>query len=95
MNILEFFFGGGNKNKSKYYTKSEVKKHNTVSDGMLIVNGYVYKIPETWITVDHPGGNVIAKYLGKDATEIFNKVHKSKGENPYNILESFKVGKLK
>jgi cytochrome b involved in lipid metabolism len=94
MKLLEFFFKGGN-NKSKYFTKEEVKKHNTVEDGMLIVNGFVYKIPEKWITIDHPGGNVISKYLGKDATSIFNKVHKSKGENPFNILDSFKVGKLK
>lgn len=94
MKLLEFFLNGGN-NKSKYFTKEEVKKHNTVDDGMLIVNGFVYKIPEKWITIDHPGGNVIAKYLGKDATNVFNKVHQSKGENPFNILDSFKVGKLK
>jgi cytochrome b involved in lipid metabolism len=95
MKLLEFFFLKGGNNKSKYFTKEEVKKHNTVDDGMLIVNGFVYKIPEKWITIDHPGGNVISKYLGKDATNVFNKVHQSKGENPFNILDSFKVGKLK
>ena len=69
MKLLEFFFNGGN-NKSKFFTKEEVKKHNTVDDGMLIVNGFVYKIPEKWITIDHPGGNVISKYLGKDNIKI-------------------------
>ena len=84
---------GGSK-KLKKYTLKEVQKHNSVDDGLLIVNNFVYKIPKNWTMIDHPGGPIIKKYLGTDATDVFKSIHESLGNHPYDILESFKVGKL-
>lgn len=84
---------GGSK-KLKKYTLKEVQKHNSIDDGLLIVNNFVYKIPKNWTMIDHPGGPIIKKYLGTDATDVFKSIHESLGNHPYDILESFKVGKL-
>ena len=61
----------------------EVKKHNKVKDGWLVVDKYVHKIPEKWITQDHPGGNIIKPHLGKDITELWNRIHFSKASKIY------------
>ena len=85
----------GSKNKLNIYTLKEVQKHNSVDDGLLIVNNFVYKIPKEWTMINHPGGPIIKNYLGTDATDVFKSIHESLGNRPYEILETFKVGKLK
>ena len=64
--------GGGKK-----YSMKEVAKHKSVNDGWIVVNKNVYKIPKVWINELHPGGQVIKKYLGTDATKIWNSIHSS------------------
>jgi cytochrome b involved in lipid metabolism len=78
--------------KSKtFYTMEEVAKHNKKSDAWLVINNMVYDVTN-WIP-DHPGGMIIMKGVGMDATELFKKV----GHDSYakNKLKTFKIGKLK
>jgi cytochrome b involved in lipid metabolism len=68
----------------------EVAKHNTKNDAWLVINKVVYDVTE-WIP-HHPGGMIIMKGVGTDATELFKKVgHSSFAKNK---LKTFKIGKL-
>lgn len=65
------------KNKEKNNTpssinKTELAKHASKSDAQIVLSGKVYDI--TKYIHRHPGGNVILKGLGKDATELFSKL---------------------
>jgi len=53
-------------------TREEVKKHNTVDDAWMIMNGVVYDVTD-YLSL-HPGLDVIMDYLGDDATHIFNHI---------------------
>jgi len=56
-------------------TMSEVAKHNTKEDAWIVVNGVVLDVTK-WIKV-HPGGEqAIKQYMGKDASEEWNTIHK-------------------
>ena len=80
-------FGGKNNNK---FTLEEVSKHNKKDDAWLIINNKVYDITK-WIPI-HPGGMIIMKGVGKDATELFNNI----GHDNYakNKLKTFQIGLL-
>lgn len=78
--------GGG----IKGYNMKEIKKHNSKKDAWMVIKGNVYDITE-WID-KHPGGDIIMKGVGKDATQLF----KSIGHPEYvkKILKKMKIGKL-
>ena len=65
-----------NKKKEKVKKKNiqleEVAKHNKKSDAWIVINNKVANITE-WIP-KHPGGDIIMKGVGKDATELFNNI---------------------
>ena len=72
------------------YTKDDVIKHNKMTDAWIIIRGKVYNITE-WIS-KHPGGNIIMKGVGKDATELFIKfAHSPMAEK---ILKKYYIGDL-
>jgi cytochrome b involved in lipid metabolism len=80
------------KSKTKtFYTMEEVSKHNKQTDAWLVINNMVYDVTN-WIP-HHPGGMIIMKGVGMDATELFKKV----GHDSYakNKLKTFKIGNLK
>jgi cytochrome b involved in lipid metabolism len=77
----------------KKYSKDDVKKHNKISDGWVIYKKNVYHIPEEWICLLHPGGPIIANYLGTDITNIFDNVHFGL-TMPYEQIKKYKIGKL-
>jgi len=84
-----------NKKKSKdsnkkTYTLKEVEKHNKKTDAWLVINKNVYDVTK-WINL-HPGGLVIMKGVGKDATKLFNSI----GHSDYakTMLKKFKIGIL-
>ena len=77
--------------KEKEYTLQEVEKHNKKTDAWIIINGIVADITE-WIP-KHPGGDIIMKGVGKDASKLFNTI----GHDSYakKMLQKYKIGKLK
>ena len=80
---------GGHK---KIFTISEVKKHNKKEDAWTIIENKVYNIT-SWIP-KHPGGQIIMKALGKDATQLFiANNHPSYVKN--KILPKYYIGTLK
>ena len=75
----------------KEYTLEEVAKHNKKSDAWIVINNKVADITE-WIP-KHPGGDIIMKGVGKDATSLFNNV----GHDDYakKMLKKYQIGILK
>lgn len=57
----------------KNYTYAEVAKHTSKDDAWVIIEGQVYDVSG----MAHPGGDVIFSYAGRDATELFNVMHKN------------------
>jgi cytochrome b involved in lipid metabolism len=55
------------------YTMEEVKKHNSPDDAWTVIGGKVYDI--TSYVMQHPGGRLILAVVGKDSTEMLNRVH--------------------
>jgi cytochrome b involved in lipid metabolism len=71
--------------KFKIFSKEEVEKSNS----LIIINNNVYDITKNnWIE-KHPGGNIIKKYVGKDATKIFKFIHP---DYAYHLLECLFIG---
>jgi protoporphyrinogen oxidase/cytochrome b involved in lipid metabolism len=75
-------------NKSKEYTLEEVAKHNTKSDAWIVINGKVANITK-WIP-NHPGGDIIMKGVGKDATKLFESI----GHDDYakKMFKKYQIG---
>ena len=74
------------------FTIGEVKKHNKKHDAWTIIENKVYNIT-SWIP-KHPGGQIIMKALGKDATQLFL----DNGHPEYvkkTILPKYYIGNLK
>ena len=74
-----------------YYTLTEVAKHNKKRDAWIVIDNKVANITD-WIS-KHPGGDIIMKGVGKDATELFNSI----GHSDYakQMLKKYQIGKLK
>jgi predicted heme/steroid binding protein len=75
----------------KQYTLEEVAKHKTKSDAWIVIEGKVANITN-WIP-KHPGGDIIMKGVGKDATKLF----KSIGHDEYakKMLNKYQIGIIK
>ena len=82
--------GGGATKKWKTYTLAEVAKHNKKTDAWIAIDGKVADITE-WIP-KHPGGAVIMKGVGKDATALFTSI----GHDEYarKMLKKYQIGIL-
>jgi cytochrome b involved in lipid metabolism len=78
-------------NKLKEYTLDDVAKHNKKTDAWIAINGKVANITK-WIP-KHPGGNVIMKGVGRDATSLFNSI----GHDDYakKMVKKYQIGILK
>ena len=72
-------------------TMDEVKKHNKKTDAWLVIEKKVYNVT-SWIS-KHPGGMIIMKGVGKDATSLFKGV----GHPDYvkkKILPKYLIGEI-
>ena len=83
-------YSGGAKN-IKEYTLEEIAKHNTKSDAWIAIEGKVANITN-WIP-KHPGGDIIMKGVGKDATNLFRSI----GHDEYarKMLKKYQIGIVK
>jgi len=79
------------KNKKGQYTLEMVSKHKTSTDAWMVIRGQVYDI-SSW-TSRHPGGNIILKGLGKDATVMFDNFRHS--PRAKGILKDYHIGSIK
>jgi cytochrome b involved in lipid metabolism len=74
------------KKDDKQYTMAEV----AASDSLTVIDGNVYNLLKNdWID-RHPGGEIIKKAIGKDATEMFTYINHPKYAK--DILEELFVG---
>ena len=81
-----------NERNKKIFTLDEIKKHNTKKDAWTIIENKVYNI-SSWIP-KHPGGEIIMKAVGKDATQLFiANNHPSYVKK--TILPKYYIGNLK
>jgi cytochrome-b5 reductase len=72
-------------------TKAELRKHKYKKDAWMALNGAVFNV--TPYMDFHPGGwDELVKGAGKDATDLFNEVHR--WVNYENMLAACLVGKL-
>lgn len=55
------------------FTWAEVAKHCTEDDAWIVINGNVYDVTD-WAP-QHPGGSIIYKYAGADASDQFAAFH--------------------
>lgn len=78
---------------TKYYTKSQVARHNTAGNCWTIIGTDVYNL--TGFVHKHPGGSKrIIRLCGKNGTSSFRGQHGS-GGRANTLLKSYKIGKLK
>ncbi|ODV98562.1 hypothetical protein PACTADRAFT_1032 [Pachysolen tannophilus NRRL Y-2460] len=60
--------------QTKLFTPEQVSRHNKKEDCWIVIDNKIYDITE--FLGNHPGGaSVLLKYAGRDATEIFSKIH--------------------
>eukprot|EP00457_Paulinella_chromatophora_P023679 gb/GEZN01027214.1/.p2 GENE.gb/GEZN01027214.1/~~gb/GEZN01027214.1/.p2 ORF type:complete len:138 (+),score=26.37 gb/GEZN01027214.1/:78-491(+) len=70
------------------WTRKEVAQHNTPEDLWIIVDGKVFDV--SGFVEDHPGGQAIANYAGKDNTKAFHGPQHP--ERAYSVLEDYFLG---
>jgi cytochrome b involved in lipid metabolism len=74
----------------KEFTLQDVAQHASPSDCYLSINGGVYDV-SSYISY-HPGGRrMITSRCGTEVTNIFARIHSNRA---WDILASFKIGKL-
>eukprot|EP00929_Paragymnodinium_shiwhaense_P039938 TRINITY_DN208_c0_g2_i1.p1 TRINITY_DN208_c0_g2~~TRINITY_DN208_c0_g2_i1.p1 ORF type:complete len:536 (-),score=158.63 TRINITY_DN208_c0_g2_i1:46-1653(-) len=74
----------------KFYTLSDIAKHNTPEDCWVAVHGKVYDLTD--FIPKHPGGDVIGITSGKEATVFFETYHLRPVS--VDIIKQYQVGTL-
>ncbi|CAK9027333.1 Delta(8)-fatty-acid desaturase (Delta(8)-sphingolipid desaturase) (Sphingolipid 8-(E/Z)-desaturase) [Durusdinium trenchii] len=67
----------------------EVEKHTSTEDAWLVIDGRVYDVTD--FAPRHPGGPVIFKFVGVDASDQFAAFHRPR---VYGRLQQFLVGQV-
>lgn len=75
----------------KNYTMSEVSVHNNSEDCWFVIDNSVYDV--TNFIPNHPGGAMILKGCGKDASSLFYGVAKHQPK-AVGLMNNFKIGIL-
>lgn len=76
-------------NRKQLLSWEEVAKHNTTDDAWLVIDGRVYDV-SSW-GKSHPGGGIIYKFAGVDATDQFAAFHL---DRVYKRLPRFLIGEI-
>jgi delta8-fatty-acid desaturase len=76
--------------KSKVVSWDEVVKHSTQDDAWLVIHDKVYDVTD-WAP-SHPGGSIIYKFAGVDASDQFDAFHLPRVEKR---LPRFLIGSLR
>ncbi len=71
------------------FSASDVAVHNQKSDCWFIIDNNVYNVTD--FISQHPGGEFIAKFCGKDATAAFRGQHDNSQDA---VLAKFLIGSL-
>ena len=74
------------------YTLEDVAKHNKKTDAWIVIGNKVANITK-WIP-KHPGGDIIMKGVGKDATKLFNSID-SHNDYARKMVKKYQIGILK
>lgn len=64
--------------QTKSFTMIEVSQHNSRNDCWTVISGDVYDLTD--FVNSHPGGNVILRACGIDATTLFNSRQTADGQ---------------
>jgi cytochrome b involved in lipid metabolism len=75
---------------TKTYSRTDVAKHNSVSDCWMVIQNSVYDV--TAYIPEHPNEKILDG-CGKDATTLFEEVKKHQ-ERATSLLEQFTIGSL-
>lgn len=78
-------------NVDTLYTLEEVSNHNTDGDAWMIIKGNIYDVSN----FKHPGGGIIKKGYGIDATEYFFSPNIKHSSHAKKLLTKYYIGKLK
>ena len=74
----------------KEFTMEEIRKHDKPNDIYLLIHNQVYDV--TQFAKEHPGGSIVYKFGGKDASDQFAAFHRPKVSG---YLKAFHIGSLK
>lgn len=82
-----------NTRELRTYTWEEVQKHNSKNDCWVVIEDKVYEA--TKFLPYHPGGSILARYAGTDATDVFYAFH-GEDENSLGMkaLPRYCIGRL-
>eukprot|EP00002_Diphylleia_rotans_P032680 TRINITY_DN687_c0_g1_i2.p1 TRINITY_DN687_c0_g1~~TRINITY_DN687_c0_g1_i2.p1 ORF type:complete len:429 (+),score=80.78 TRINITY_DN687_c0_g1_i2:138-1424(+) len=67
---------------------SEVRKHSSRQDAWIVIRDSVYDL-SSW--TDHPGGEVLFRHAGQDASDVFSAFHPSSAST---LLAKFRIGAI-
>lgn len=75
-------------------TRQELEKHSAKGDAWILFRGEVYDV--TKYVSEHPGGDAILRYAGKDASKAVSEqvAHKCVFNFILSKLKTFHIGKL-
>ena len=83
-----------NTNKSNIaLTMTELAKHSSKGDCWQLINGQVYDLSAYTASNAHPGGDMILKGCGQDATAMFESIGKHQGRATA-MLPDFLLGSI-
>jgi len=73
----------------KYYTWTEITKHNALHDCWIVVEGKVYDVTQ-WVP-KHPGGDLIRLAAGREATALVYSYHPP---TVFKVLCKYYIGEV-
>ena len=85
--------GAAPANTTTTISLAEMAKHSTASDCWMAINGIVVDLTSY---TNHPAGEQIRNYCGKDGTSAYNSIKGERGHSAYagSLIERYTIGTL-